>query len=186
MDFKSLKLLRSKEGSNRESTLKSSSFFKIGSSKKHLKLMENELDNIHLIQYLDSITEEDEMVITIDLRKKTLKRLLQHLKDDNEDIDKSTKINGMTQEHKNSITNLFMNENSGVDQKDEPVSASLNLTADQKNELYLKFKSNIESKDTSIKFEIEQIINDVFLQATHKSTSQSNKKYKKYVSLYSK
>lgn len=180
MDFKSLKLLRSKEGNNPKSSIKSSTFFKMGSSKKHLKLMENELDNIHLIQYLDSIAEEDEMVITIDLRKKTLKRLLQHLKDDNEEVDKSSQ--SKSQGVENNTISCSKGKNND-DRAEEPVSTSLNLTADQKNELYLKFKSNIESKDTSIKFEIDQIINDVSLQISHNSTCQSNKKYKKYVSL---
>lgn len=177
MDFKSLKLMRSIDDSNQDSTLNSSNALRVGISQKHLKLVESELDNAHLIQYLDSITEEDEMIVTIDLRKKTLKRILQNLKEDNDKTYKLKEKNRKEIEKPNISSNRFYKENS---KKCEPTQTSLAFTQVQKNELYLKFKSNIESKVTSIKFEIDQIINDVSLQAIH-NTSQSNKKYKRYV-----
>ena len=130
-----------------------------------MKMIENELDNIHIIQYLDSIVEEDEEVITIDLKKKTLKKMIRCYKElDNLSIgiDIDCQI-----EKDNKATTLRKSQS--------------NFSEDKRKGILEKFKEQLNTKETNLHFEINQIMSDVFTQLSHNNQYMSFKHYSKYI-----
>ena len=172
MELKSVKLIKN----SKENNTKSSYFMMTTMNRQNMKLIEKELESIHLIQYLDSIVEEDEEVITIDLRKKTLKKLLRYYNEKENDNIKDT----VDQESKlNSKTNKEVKET--LVKNDEKDESKLDFTEKQKLDLFENFKKQLNTKETSINFEIDQLISDVYSQLSHNSV-QTFQHYTKYVS----
>lgn len=172
MELKSVKLIKN----SKENNTKSSYFMMTTMNRQNMKLIEKELESIHLIQYLDSIVEEDEEVITIDLRKKTLKKLLRYYNEKENDNIKDT----VDQESKlNSKSNKEVKET--LVKKDERDESKLDFTEKQKIDLFENFKKQLNTKETSINFEIDQLISDVYSQLSHNSV-QTFQHYTKYVS----
>lgn len=172
MELKSVKLIKS----SKENNTKSSYFMMTTMNRQNMKLIEKELESIHLIQYLDSIVEEDEEVITIDLRKKTLKKLLRYYNEKESDNTKES----VDQEYKSiSKSNIETKEIS--EKKEERDECKLDFTEKQKLDLFENFKKQLNTKETSINFEIDQLISDVYSQLSHNSV-QTFQHYTKYVS----
>jgi hypothetical protein len=169
MELKSVKIIKN----TKETNTGSSYFMMTTINRQNMKLVEKELESIHLIQYLDSIVEEDEEVITIDLRKKTLKKLLRYYNEKENDIIKEAP----NQETKTNKETKEMNEN--IEEKDDNKP---DFTEKQKIDLFENFKKQLNTKETSINFEIDQLINDVYSQLSHNSI-QTFQHYTKYVSI---
>jgi hypothetical protein len=164
MELKSIKIIK-----NTKETNSGSSYFMMTTmNRQNMKIIEKELESIHLIQYLDSIVEEDEEVVTIDLRKKTLKKLLRYYNEKEHDNIKEAANNKETKE---------INENNEEMDDNKP-----DFTEKQKIDLFENFKKQLNTKETSINFEIDQLINDVYSQLSHNSI-QTFQHYTKYVSL---
>lgn len=204
-------------------------------SKKYLQLIENDLENVHFIQMLDSIAEEDEEdFITINLQKKTIKKLLRNYNNKEEEslgeviynsiksaikgnsnkkgrkldlvissayqqLEDQTKAEGNAadiinlikkeSQTTNTISNNTNNNSDTVNNEDEDEDinlenlnkSDLNFTNDQLVKLFKRFKSDLDGKHQSIKFEIDQIFNDLNTQFSYQ-IDEMYKKYNKYVS----
>ena len=174
MELKSVKFIKN----SKENNTKGSHLMMTSMNRQNMKLIEKELESIHLIQYLDSIVEEDEEVITIDLRKKTLKKLLRYYNEkenDNDNIkDSADQENKLNSKSYKEAKETFV-------EKDEKDESKLDFTEKQKLDLFENFKKQLNTKETSINFEIDQLISDVYSQLSHNSV-QTFQHYTKYVS----
>jgi NADH dehydrogenase/NADH:ubiquinone oxidoreductase subunit G len=138
--------------------------------KHRIKLRELELDsNSKFLEYLDSLTEEDE-VVTIELRKKTLKKIF-----------KSYFVEDSDEDELNRLAELKTKEMDKSKEHLEEAGKMVEMSEKSKSELYERFISNLEQNKSNMGFEIEQILNDLALQIMH-SSNQIPKKYSKYVS----
>jgi hypothetical protein len=175
-------------------------------NKKYMQFIEKDLENVHFIQMLESIAEEDEEeFITINLQKKTIKKLLRNLKNEN-GMDrylfsaikcelkdrKSDEINQVLNPFDNELfDNIFPKKQENNEMYKAEViddlklmnlnKSELNLTNDQLVKLFKRFKSDLDGKNQSMKFEIDQILDDLNNQFTLHNDSLY-KRYNKYVS----
>lgn len=133
-------------------------------SSNNIKIIESELESCQLIQYLDSITEDEE-VISINLQKKTLKKMIKCFNSKENEIDKL--INSL---NTNKDKSFLMK----TDEKDEFCSEKIKI-------YFEKFLIQLNSKETILQFEIEQLLSDVLSQLSHNSSLSFNH-YSKYVS----
>lgn len=135
-------------------------------SSNNIKIIESELESSQLIQYLDSITEDEE-VISINLQKKTLKKMIRCFSSKENEIDKL-------------ITSLNTNKDKGFLMKNEEKDE---FCSEKIKSHFEKFLIQLNSKETILQFEIEQLLSDVLSQLSHNSSLSFNH-YSKYVSKY--
>ena len=119
-------------------------------NKEKLFSLEKELEDFHLLSLMASEDEDDDEFITIDMSRKTLKRMIRIYCDNDNDKIKKNKI--------------------------------IKFTQQEKSAMYEKFKLNFEIKDKNMKYEIEQILTDVYNQHNCHEVENIFKHYQKYVS----
>lgn len=156
-----------KEKEEKKLNIKEKAKEKFNLKRKDLELDDDEIENV-ISEYLDTIKDKDEDIISINLRKKTFKKMFKHYL-----------LNGNL-----SGCEIKSDEEEQEDNSKREEDELLHIIEKQKEDLYLKFKQNLEVNfnKKNLGFEIDQILKDLCMQLSHSSV-QNNKKYNKYVSI---